>query len=191
MPKISLPPPPPTFDAQEFRRRLAGLSDPNRSAATPISSAEFREAAKTLCVILARLYGKTLARVKLWDRIDGALLTASAKIQDGDMDRLITVCLDHVKSESIVYGPLEPFMRMLNDRPPEWRQGFVRYLGTSHSAATIHGRLAWESVKAKSLLRVTLYGEIMEFGAKDVLDAEQAAQLADSAAELDAAEVAQ
>jgi hypothetical protein len=139
------------------------------------SLAELKEAGKALCVVLAMLYGKSLERVKLWDRIDSAFISASAKIQDGDMDRLITVCLEHVKAESIVCLPMESLMRMLDARPAEWRQAFMRYLGTHHYAVVIHGRLAWESIKAKKLLRTTMYGEVIEFNAAVILDAETSA----------------
>lgn len=146
-----------------------------------------KDVAKSLCVVLAMLYGKSLDRVKLWDRIDSALLTASAQIQDGDLDRLITLCLDHVKAESVICPPMEPLVRMFEARPIEWRQAFVSYLGRNHHAVVIHGRLAWESVKAKSLLRMTLYGEIIEFKAAEVLSAEQSAKLADDLAQLNTA----
>jgi len=86
----------------------------------------------------------------LWDRIGSALAGACAKCADGDTDRFVSLCLEHVKADSGRASRHEILPRMLGDwseRPAAWRQGFVRYIATHSFAVLAHARLAWERIK--------------------------------------------
>lgn len=152
-PPKQLPAPPATFDAQQWRLKLAGLTDPDSSGddGNP-NAAEHRAAAVDLCLCLCELFGESLDRVTLWDRIASALATAAAKCHDGDTDRFASLALEHVKADPGAATRHEGFcawMLSCGERPSSWRQGFVRYVVTHSFAALAHGRRAWEQRKTE------------------------------------------
>jgi hypothetical protein len=128
------------------------LTDPDYSAGDDNSaSAEHKDMAVKLCVVLCELFGESLDRMTLWDRIASALATAAAKTNDGDTDRFISIALDHVRADAGKASRNEVLPMMLYDmaeKPAAWRQGFVRYVASHSFAILAHGRLKWEHVKA-------------------------------------------
>lgn len=143
--------PPPSFDAQQFRLALAGLTDPDSSAQSDDGLApEYKAASIDLCVCLCDLFGRSLDRKTLWDRIASALAAASAKANAGDTDHLISMCLEHVRADAS-YVSAHDLMPTLTakwaDKPISWRQGWVRYISTRGYAIIAHSRLRWEAVK--------------------------------------------
>ena len=153
--QVSSPPPiPVTLDTEAIRRKLAGLSDPGRLAGSAGETSEIRETASRLCSILASLFGDDLDRLTLWSRIDSALSTAVAKVSDGDLDRLVSLCLDHVKADPAKAAACEPLGHLISIfgvRPPAWRMALLNYLGTHRYAVLVHGRARWEDVKARRI----------------------------------------
>lgn len=149
----SVPHPPPTFDAQLFRQKLAGLTDPDYSAGDDNSAAaEHKRAAIDLCVCLCELFGESLDRTTLWDRIGSALMGACPKCADGDTDRFVSLCMEHVRADVGRASRHEILPKLLADwseRPAVWRQGFVRYVATHLFSIVPHARLAWERVKER------------------------------------------
>jgi hypothetical protein len=109
--------------------------------------------ATELCLMLATHFNrKSLEVVTLWSRIGTALATAAVKVQDGDMARLITLCLEHVKAHPGIFAADEAAGKLVADlmsRPPEWRQSFVRYIAGRSFIVIILARAAWENVKAE------------------------------------------
>lgn len=146
-------PPLPRFDADAFRRKLAGLTDPDRKPEAG-EKTEIRETAIRFCTILAHLFGESLDRVTLWERIGSALSTSIAKVSDDDLDRFTTLCLEHVQAEDGKTAACEPLLSLLQTfsvRPREWRMAFVHYLGTHRTAALVHARARWQEVKEERI----------------------------------------
>lgn len=149
----SPPPPPPTFDAESFRQKLAGLTDPDYSGTEDNSTAvEHKQWAIDLCVCLCEVFGDKgrggpLDRLTLWDRIESALRTATAKVDDGSVDRLLTLCLEHVHAIGYARNVRYLGLLALSDKPLAWRQGFVRYIDRHVPAVLGHAVRAWEQVK--------------------------------------------
>lgn len=148
---VGTPPLPPQTDTEAIRRRLAGLADPGRLAESRGELAEIREIAARLCSTLASLFGEELDRITLWDRIDSALTTALSRAADGDLDRFVSTCLEHVKAAPSRAAASEPLSTLLDTfavRPPEWRQALLAYLATHRYAVLARGRARWEEIKA-------------------------------------------
>lgn len=139
----------PVIDTTEFRRRVAGFIDPNRKTGAA-EEASVKEEAKQLCLALCELFGESLERMTLWDRISTALLTAAAKCDDGDTDRFASLCLEHVKADHAAAARHEGFaawVTTLAARDDAYRQAFVRHCGQKAAIVLVHSRYAWEERK--------------------------------------------
>lgn len=146
----------PAFDAESWRRALAGLTDDEASAEW---REDFREAGAALCFVLARFYNRDeLDPIKLWERIGTAVSTACEQVDDGDLDKVFDIALGTVKaSVSLVAASDEAWiLGELSDKEESWRLGFVRYLKSHRYPILIHGRRRWEQYKGDSKqLRIT------------------------------------
>lgn len=144
-------PPLPRFDAEQFRRELAGLTE---SEAGPEERDLYKEAGAKLVYALARLYNREVLEAKtMWDRIGGAIHLACQQVDDGDLDRLVTVALDHVQANPSRVATDEQVPYLIGDtieRDESWRLGFVRYLKTHHYVVLVHGRRYWQMHKERS-----------------------------------------
>lgn len=138
----------PALDADTWRQTLAGLRGPTVSKTT---SGQFREAAEQLVYVLAICYNRDeLDPKKLWDRIATAVATACAKVDDADLDRLVSLALEAVRADHARVAANDEVTTIVADiceREETWRTGFVRYLQQHTYAAIIHGRRAWETRK--------------------------------------------
>lgn len=138
----------PRLSPESFRRMLAGLAD---DTSEPGWLEDFREAGARLALIMARFYDRTkLEPIKLWERIGSGIAAACEQVDDGDLDRLISICLDHVcASHSAVAADQEfaPVIQTLSERDESWRLQLVRYLKTHSYTILIHGRKLWEERK--------------------------------------------
>ena len=138
------------IDTAEFRRRVAGLIDPNRKPTGAAEAASVKEEATQLCLALCELFGESLDRMTLWDRIGSALATAAAKCDDGDTDRFAALCLDHVKADHAAAARHEGFAAWvvtMAARDDAYRQALVRHCGTKTAIVLVHARAAWEQRK--------------------------------------------
>lgn len=146
----------PPFDAEAWRRVLAGLTDDEASTEW---REDFREAGAALCFVLARFYNRDeLDPVKLWERIGTAVATACEQVDDGDLDKVFDIALDTVRaSVSLVAASEDSWvLGELADKEESWRLGFVRYLKTHGYTVIIHGRRQWEKYKGDAnRLRLT------------------------------------
>lgn len=148
------PKPLPTIDTEAIRRKLAGLADPLKRGAGETEQVEIKELASRLCSILASLFGDSLDRMTLWDRIGSAFATALAKTSDDDCDRFVSLCLEHVKADAAKAAAcpaLGSTLETFTIRPPEWRFAFLQYIDTHSYAVLVHGRARWELVKKKEV----------------------------------------
>lgn len=82
---------------------------------------------------MCELFGESLDRVTLWDRIGSAIATAAAKCDDGDTDRFASLCLEHVKADHAAAARHEGFAAWvvtMAARDDAYRQAFVRHCGS-------------------------------------------------------------
>ena len=139
----------PVIDTTEFRRRVAGLIDPNRKTGAA-EEASVKEEAKQLCLILCELFGESLDRMSLWDRIASALITAAAKCDDGDTDRFASLCLDHIKADLAAaarHAEFGAWVMTMASRDDAHRQAFVRHVSQKTAIVLVHAKAAWEARK--------------------------------------------
>jgi len=137
------------ISTEEFRRKLAGLVDPDRGGGDA-EAADVKEAAHRLGCVLAHLFGEDLDRMTLWERIAGGFATACAKVDDGDLDRFVSLCLEHVKADAAkasACGALGELLQTFGVRPIEWRHRFVGYVRSHYYPVVVHSRARWELVK--------------------------------------------
>lgn len=138
------------LNAEIFRQEIAGLLERHENDHEPD---DFGGAASMLCVVMAEQFDSdTLDRLTLWDRISSGILTAAAKVDDGDLDRFLSLCLEHVKAlpgRAATSDTVRKLLGML-DQCQAWRVGFVQYLQTHHYPTLIHGRFAWQQHKDES-----------------------------------------
>lgn len=145
------PPPLPALDAQEFRRKLAGLADPDRRPGET-EKVEVRETAVRLCSVLAHLFGESLDRLTLWGRIGSAFETACARVSDDDLDRWLNLLLEHVQADPVQVAACDALTQLVQTwavRPPEWRHALLNYCRSHRYPLLTHGRARWELVKRK------------------------------------------
>lgn len=138
------------MSTEEARRLLAGLIDPERPSGGDAESLEVKEAAVRFGSILAKLFGESLDRVTLWERISSAIEAACSKVDDGDLDRFAHLCLEHVLADAgraAACDALTATLETFAARPVEWRQAYVRYCRTHRIALVVHVRRRWELVK--------------------------------------------
>jgi hypothetical protein len=101
-------------------------------------------------LILCELFGDGLDRTTLWDKIAAALTTASAKCDDGDTDRFVSLCLETVQADPAHAARLPEFLQWveaMETRDEAYRQAFVRHCGAMAAVVVAHGRAAWEKRK--------------------------------------------
>lgn len=138
------------MDAAEFRRRVAGLVDPNRKPTGAAESASVKDEAVLLCLAMCDLFGDTLDRKTLWDKIPAALRTAAAKCDDGDTDRFAALCLETIKADdgcAARHPGLTNWLLSMASRDGAYRQAFVQHCGGKAAIVAVHGRAAWERTK--------------------------------------------
>lgn len=122
---------------------------PNGAAAQGYLT-EFRDLSARLGCVLAHLFGEGLEELTKWSRIGTAVSTAAAKCGDGDVDRLLSLMLDHVQADTAKAAACDPLLQILTyrDRSDSWRQQWVRYLALNLYAVLAHARARWQEVKA-------------------------------------------
>lgn len=99
---------------------------------------------------MCELFGESLDRMTLWDRIGSALSTSAAKCDDGDTDRFASLCLEHVKADHAAAARHEGFAAWvvaMASRDDAYRQLFVRHCGSKTAIVLVHARHAWEQRK--------------------------------------------
>lgn len=139
------------LNTEVFRQEIAGLLERHESDHEP---ADFGAAASLLCVALAEQFDSdTLDRLTLWDRISSGILTAAAKVDDGDLDRFLSLCLEHVKAAPGRAACSDAVARFMGavDQHQGWRIGFIKYCQSHQYAVIIHGRVAWQQHKEASV----------------------------------------
>jgi hypothetical protein len=137
------------LDAERFRRQLAGLEDDRPQGER--TRERLKELAAQLCFLLARYYNRDeLDPLKLWERIGSAIATACEQVDDGDLDRYVSIALEHVRASHSRVAADEEWNYLLAEiceQPESDRLALVNYLHHHSYAVLIHGRRYWEQYK--------------------------------------------
>lgn len=116
------------ISAEEFRRRLAGLESPERKfdeyelQAIKLEGVQF-------VLALREVYGQTLDRKKIWERITNGLPVAAAKSM-GRIDKFIAEMLAYVHADAnaVVGNPaLKKIVDEINCKTKEHQRQFIRF----------------------------------------------------------------
>lgn len=133
---------------------MAGLTDPDYLAPADDNhaAAEHKKWAIALCLICCDLFGESMDRMTLWERIPSGLAVACVKCDDGDIDRFISLVLDHIKADPARAARMievEELLFATSTKPISWRQGFVRYIASHSFSIIAYARREWENTKDK------------------------------------------
>jgi len=119
------------FSAEQFRQRLAGLESPERRF-----DEDEIEDMKTVAVLMIRalrdVFGDSLDRKTVWERISGGIVVAAAKTGGSQFsigDKFIAALLDHVKaSANAVVGSdnLKAATAAVNQMSRDGQRQFIR-----------------------------------------------------------------
>lgn len=154
---------------KEFRQTLAGLKDP--SAGEDINADDYGPFAAEFVLMLAIAFNRrTLDATTLWTRIGSAIERGLAACDGDDLDRLISVALEHVQANINVVACEDTcvsYQSRLRRLPKESRVYFCRYLADHRYPVIVMGRDLWEqrkeSIKKKiELLDITEQAETKE-----------------------------
>lgn len=142
-----IPPPLPTVDTMAFRQRLAGLVDP-----LPQKQQFFDDHAKQLSVrflsILPKLFGSSLDRLTMWDKIASAVQSAYAKNASGDTDLFVQHVLETIQAEPSKTVACEPFEKVLDEigaMNRDQQQDWLTYMATHLVPVLVFARRAYKS----------------------------------------------
>ena len=141
-----LPPPLNRVDTNELRQRLACLIDP-AEAATVTDKEFYRLTSIEFCAVLPIVFGDTLDRMKMWDRIAGAIQSGYAKTVSGDMDLFCQCVFEHIKSEPMRVAASDrvcDVVAKLSDLSGDRGQQLLTYLVTHLIPVLVFARREWK-----------------------------------------------
>lgn len=145
-----------TFDAAEFRRRLAGLAD--TAGGTDLVAGEFRELASDYVLLLALCFNRrALEAQTLWTRIGSAIAKGLSECGNGDVERFVSTGLAHVLATSNAIAAHPESVRIqcrLYGLSEDERVGFLQYLAKHLAPALVFGRQKWEEQRAELFRRM-------------------------------------
>jgi hypothetical protein len=135
---------------EQFRQKLAGLIDPQEQLA-PDFKQEQKARAIEFVGCLPEVFGPSLDRMTLWDRIGTALQTAYAKTVGTDYEFFISRVLEHIKAEPAQVARCQTIqwvMTWLEQCPDEAKQAWLAYMNTHLYAVLVHAKAKWEQTKS-------------------------------------------
>ena len=132
---------------QAVRQRLAGLIDPAEKV-----SVTDRELWRLLAIEFASclpiVFGDTLDRTTLWDRIASGLQSAYAKTAGSDIELFVQHIMEHIKAEAsrvVASDRVCGIQERLYDLDDEGRRGFMDYVATHLIPVLTFARREWKS----------------------------------------------
>ena len=133
------------LNPEEFRKKLAGLTDPaKRLPDTELDV--IKNEAVSLCLILAKLFSDDLDRKTLWERIGNGLSVCAAKC-GGDWELLLEGLLEFIKAEPGKVATNEDFafwMESMKLKPQEWKDQFISVCENKRMLLVVKARQAWK-----------------------------------------------
>lgn len=144
----SLPPKIPSLNTVELRQRLASLIDPQAE-----KEEWFNETAKELaihfCSALPSVFGESLDRMTMWDKIAAAIKSGYAKTVSGDIDLFVQHVLESIKadeSKAVASERLTHAIDQLQSLETHERQDWLQYLVTHLIPVLVHARRAHKAI---------------------------------------------
>lgn len=145
---------------EQFRLKLAGLADPDAAPQGPspqdaaltqhATTDVIRATAIQFIAILPELFGESLDRKTLWDRIGTGLQSAYAKTPGCDHEYFIQQVLDHIKSEpakAAGNARLAEILAAIGEWQDANRQAFISCFNSRLIPMLVHAKVAWEAKK--------------------------------------------
>ena len=136
------------LSAELFRQKLAGLVDPDQ--AIPEQDREgVKEIAVRFVSILASLFGDSLDRKTLWERIGNGIVVCCAKC-GGDWETFVNQILEYIKADGGRVASsknLEAIIKELLEKPQSYREAWLRVLEAKHFLIIVKARALWNSQK--------------------------------------------
>lgn len=133
----------------EFRNKLAYLQY-EQEGKTFSEIESIRNEVVRFTSILASLFGDTLDRLTLWEKISSAILSSAVKTKENNIDEFINMCLETIKSEHknvAASDSLLDFISMIELRKADWKQEFIRYIKKYHYVIVVKARARWQEYK--------------------------------------------
>lgn len=130
-----------TLSPAEVRQKLAGLLDDQSSSESLIAA--YMEQAVAFCAALPQVYGSTLDRMKLWEKIESAIRAAYAKTVSGDIDLFVQSVLESLQADVSVAVGSERFgaaYASLVEMDREQGQQWMRFMVSRLIPVLVHAR---------------------------------------------------
>ena len=138
-----------TLTPEEFRLKLACLSDPN--VKSQFIKHSLIEEAVDFVSELPRFYSDELDRMQLWDRIGNGLLAAASKA-DGDCELFINSVLTYIKASPTSVAASEriaAFITNFEKRDNTWKRDFIHQFQEYNYLIIVKARSAWQLKKGQ------------------------------------------
>jgi hypothetical protein len=112
---------------------------------------EIKAEAINFVSILASLFGDSLDRKTLWERIGNGIVVCCAKC-GGDWETFINQILEYIKADGMRVAAskfLAKVIEFLVGKSKSWREAWLRVLETKHFLIIVKARALWNSRKAE------------------------------------------
>lgn len=144
-----LPPPLSVLDTERFRQQLATFVD-ERDEIEEHERDDIKSVAVDFVSALPLVFGDSLERVTLWDKIGAALESAYAKTAGDDCDFFVSRVLESIQAAPAAVARTEAIghvIMWLESVTPEIRHAWLAYIATHRYAVLVRARNAWEQIK--------------------------------------------
>jgi hypothetical protein len=142
---LSIHEPLPVIDTVQLRQRLAGLID-HQSQRQEWHDKVAKEIAIKFCAALPIVFGESLDRLTMWDKINAAIQAGYAKTATGDIDLFVQCVLESIQAEAakvVACDELTDAIDLIHlNVPGDHRQDFLEYLVTHLIPILVYARRA-------------------------------------------------
>jgi len=148
------------LSAEEFRKKLAGLTDPNQIVSEE-QNEEIKQKAVLFCSILPELFGDDLKRITLWERIAHGLVVSSAKC-NGDIELFINQMLIYIKADPgnvAANKNMSDFIDFILSKEKMWWKQFIRICESKYMFICVKARMIWNVKKEENKKKEKFYYE--------------------------------
>jgi hypothetical protein len=100
------------------------------------------------CAALPAVFGDTLDRTTLWDRIASGIQSGYAKTVSGDLELFVQHVLEHIKAEAsrvVACDRICSIQERLYDLSSDDRQAWLQYLVTHLVPTLVFARKEWKA----------------------------------------------
>lgn len=141
------------LSCEDFRRKLADHIDTQRVVESVGECMSVREACHRWLALLAKHYGTSEDRTQMWAHIHKAVSVALTRVQDADLERFATLCLEGIHADPVRVAACEAINQMLttefssDHRDAAWRNAIISRLRTHLTTDLSHARQRWAKIK--------------------------------------------